>query len=353
MTLPSVVGQAIDAPVAEPQDVTTGACRSFEKTIGKRPISRLSPEERCPRDGHLMHVVGLEGLHGFPLRKMYKPIVETLRHGFEAAHAGRQHFRFVDSKADEFMCTWQRVIARCSCGMSCTFVWIGIGLSPAWYNLTGVPALQRGGVRTVYYETEPPSINQPCHWLNKGFDEVWTYTHMHSHHCSPVKYFPPGFVPSVTVDTGPTGEKAFPPAFFGWLVSRTVACSVWEQFSDVHVKADIKLTKGPNGTTHGSLAEVYNVWTEDDFKRLATRHNSFVNAHRSQECLHQRPYSQHHNESRANCEAFRMSQLLSMGSFVVSERCNPEDESNFHGIVEFPLAFRQIRCPSGSNGFPS
>ena len=40
-----------------------------------------------------------------------------------------------------------------------------------------------------------------------------------------------------------------------------------------------------------------------------------------------------------------MSQLLSMGSFVVSERCNPEDESNFHGIVEFPTGVSPDTMP--------
>ena len=317
---------------------------------------------RCIGTGQLVQVVHMRDLHAFHIGAMYTNMVRTMRVAFEAAYVDSStQLTFRADTADAFsgfprkQPRWPHMLQECVCGMGCTFVWVGIGLTAAWRNLTGIDELARNGVHTVWYETEPPSKASPCANLynlgpfalvgenRSAFREVWTYTHAHWSKCPEAKYFPPGFVSVATCDAGPSGELAARPAIFGSLMFRSVGCVAWKQF-DVHRRADMKLTRSGNSTS-GALVEVFNVWDDAGFQRLATTHNAFVNIPRQESCLKHEQYHEHVTTVRNPCEAFRMSQLLSMGAFVVSEFCHPEDARAFGGLIEFPTGLENDTFP--------
>ena len=69
------------------------------------------------------------------------------------------------------------------------------------------------------------------------------------------------------------------------------------------------------------LQYVYNVWNDTMFAReIVGRYNLSLNLHR--EC----------GDAQQPLEAFRISQLVSAGRLVISERSYPRDEAEYQGI---------------------
>jgi len=247
---------------------------------------------------------------GMPLlRHMYAPARDTLANGLRsrAAECGYDVTEYVDTDAPDRPLNLQRGDVA---------IWIGAMhrkkfVVPKWVLKKGHAAistatrLRNRGVYVIEYQTEPHS-----HEFNPGVAEVWTYTRAHRVPGlgAPTRYVPPGYLKPV----------------FKWQAQHETRPVDALFFVGHH--GPRRFCGDPAGgrfrVKDGSLAKSPPAWL---------RHTA-----------PNRAYLNHHKGCSGRwkpLEAFRLSQMLSIGALVVSDRADAADELEYEGLVLFQSDF--------------
>lgn len=327
---PSAEGEAKAGMAAGARVEGVAADRRGIAAATKRSPSPFAPTARRPRV-HIYHGKRIDGRLGY----MYAPIVRTLVRGFNSTTAHEDggggsgavvvHVGEVDASAEPTS-AFQREMLRL--GERDTFVWVGMKQhgTPPWAQL------RARGVFTIYYQTEPLPRSGVCILPPsrraappdpadaKLVDEVWDYSQWNvaqcegAAHAPRIRHVPPGaFAEPYTITPAPSGSSA----------GRGVARALF--------LGDPTLEERPKCFAPLSrlVTTVNDVWTDEALRRQflisASAPPIFVNLHKR--CLH--------DEAAQPLEAVRISQLLSAGGLVLSQRAAARDEVLFSGIVNF------------------
>ncbi|KAG8466998.1 hypothetical protein KFE25_000314 [Diacronema lutheri] len=251
---------------------------------------------------------------------MYEPAWQTLVAGF-AAYARARAPGALRLTADPRGCSALKNATR-QLGEGDLFIWLGRlhHEQPPWVDLN------KRGVHTVYYRTEP---DEPClsTVARTGAErhaptpaETWEYTHANSAAgCTAwpaprSRYVPPGA--PADAGAGPRSARLlaghpdvavldFVGATSGYAMR--VACLSY-------LSATIP---------HGAFRLAHDLWNEATWRRALARMSAVVNLHKN--C----------SDSAQPLEAFRVAKLLAYGCIVLSERSDARDEAAFAGMVTF------------------
>lgn len=263
------------------------------------------------------------------LRFMYAPLIQTLARGLNASGAAVTVESITDEKARN-----QRFVASMTkLGVGDTFIWVGPKqhYQPPWQQM------RANGVVTVYYQTEPLGTIPGCFLPpnRKPFipppgeraivDEVWDYSRWNLQQCLPhaakagitLRHVPPGFIGDGPMPLGlpramsSSSPIPLPPrAYF---------------LGDV----ELEQRKACFAPLRHLVTPVNDVWDERALSELMSRGGDgpvvFLNLHKRCE----KP------EVTQPLESVRLSQLLSFGGLLVSQRSNPTDEAAYEGLVTF------------------
>lgn len=200
------------------------------------------------------------GMPAHDLKFMYKPVMDTLIHGFtelppdmeKALHTAGGVPRVIHGYG---LAAWRRRSGAVKLRAGDVFVWIGPYGSeePNWQ------AMRRAGVRTVYFQTEPTDT---CSFANTDPNELWEYSWHNFDSCAPrlpagttLRYVPLGYSePPAAALSGPRD----PPAerheltFFGFPYYNAGRKRCYER---------LKSALGP------ALNATWSNWSPDDFER--------------------------------------------------------------------------------------
>lgn len=186
-------------------------------------------------------------------------------------------------------CNASVLLSHVPLGAACTFVWIGEAFSRSSINL----AQLRPRCTTINYQTEPDELEGHA---KSRWNGVWSYTRKHSSSL----YAPPRYDPSAPAVT----HEDTRPIFVGFWKYRSVGCELVRN-------------------TPSSLRMVEYVWSDEDLTAAVGNGSIFVNIHK--QCSAPQP----------PLESLRVSQLLSRGALIVSQRSWHADEAEFEGLVDF------------------
>ena len=163
-----------------------------------------------------------------------------------------------------------------------------------------------------------PGVRRPIvppSQMPKVVDEVWEYSLANVQACRkhprapPLRHVPPGYL------SAPEASDAPPPS--ERLADRTRAIFL----GDLGLEERARCV----GELRPLVWPINDVWDEAAMARLALSARMVVNVHKR--CLQP--------EELQPVEATRLSQILSMGGAVVSQRSHPHDEAAYSGLVTF------------------
>ena len=263
-----------------------------------------------------------DGGRGHDLAFMYKPVMDTLVSGFSDMPS-----RFRSDGIKPRVIHGHGVGAMRSMMRSMfngdsnsirpdVFIWIGpVGSeAPSWQMLN------RRGVKTVYYQTEP---SDGCNFGSTDHvQELWEFSWHNFDMCKPrlpkrmtMRYVPLGYnEPSAaSIAAATAAESPTTPAeliFFGYPFYKSGRARCYGQ---------LQRTLGER------LNATWSIWREADFEtwwRDSGRWAAHLNLHK-------------HCENNHNPVVFRTSFLLSRGAIVVSEHSYARDEREYDGLVHF------------------
>ena len=261
---------------------------------------------------------------------MFAPIVRTLLLGFNATGASVSIEEV--SASEDGRLKLSREARRL--GRRDAFVWIGVKQHafPPWQEM------RHNSVRTIYYQTEPlpagggcllpPNRRASTSIGSPLVDELWDYSEWNLMQCARLPHtpilrlLPPGDVSTRRIEHAAGGGGVSRVLFLG----------------------DVTLEERAScfAPLRSLVTPINDVWSEEALAKLVATHPPpiFIN-------LHKRCAAQ--SEAMQPIEAVRLSQLLSLGAIVLSQRSNPRDEARYAGIVEFatiqelPAAIRKLQ----------
>ena len=203
-------------------------------------------------------------------------------------------------------------------------VWVGPFFC-CWAKMPPWDILRSRGTYVVYYQTEPD--NSACHFKIDDVDEVWDYSPNNVKRCAglpraPIlmRHLPPGSIGNNCYVSQPASAEAAL-VFLGDIdvVPRRRLC--WEEVKKQGTNTSSSLKE--------RLVSINNAWTRDDLMAVFNKSSTgiFLNLHKECGRLRTRPYPP--------AESFRFAMLLQVGGLIISERCSPEDEQMYDGLVDF------------------
>lgn len=177
----------------------------------------------------------------------------------------------------------------------CAFLWLHTDRLAAAER--DAKSFLHAACRWIHYCGDP----KRCDNFPSPYSSTWAYSHVYS---SRAAYVPPLYVHTSVRLTheDPT------PVFFGAMSLRNQSCA---------------LLRNRPGWVRERLREVHSVWSAAAMAQQLGRSSVFINLHRA--C----------DNGSAALESFRLSQLLSVGALVVSQRSNRLDEREYEGLVTF------------------
>jgi len=229
-----------------------------------------------------------DGWGGNKLNWMYAPARETLVEGFKNLNVK------IDTR---IKCYDWKLIKPNS-----IFIWIGD------YHAPKVPwnLFKRKKIYTIYYQSEPWNENKK--W-NFNAHEIWDYSLRNVNKIKKrvkeskiVRFVPPGYLESEKIIQKSSNDIKL--VFFGDARWRPQYKHMKDIFND-------------------TLINERNVWNKNAFNNFINKPyvSIFLNLHKHNNCL---------------CvESVRMSQLLSAGALIISEKSDPLDENIFKDYVIF------------------
>ena len=285
---------------------------------------------------------------------MYAPIRNSLRvraRTFARVYAG---LTLVEPRTHEHHAALEaelRVIDHVA--PPCAFVWLGVGYrrirwTPAKLRHSPIPldsdALPPTAVariqrrcKLVYYETEPAP--KPNLVSLPFFDAVWSYSTFHHQFAAPCddrgcdrpnssavtppwSYVPPLFVQAQFVASH---EESAPILLSGMSRHEWESRNICPQSHGSENRQITKLPANVRVLGARNASDPQGLWTPHAFRKALANASLIVNLHKDA-CtpLAAQPL-----------ETFRLSQVLSVGLIVVSQRCVPTDERIFAGLVDF------------------
>ena len=300
-----------------------------------------------------------DGSACFNLESMYEPIRATVRkraHSFVRIHGGSV---LVEPHAPEHHRALERELRSLDdVAPPCVFVWLGVGYRrmrftaaavrhsavPVWSDAISPTAVARIKQRCkfVYYETEPAP--KPNLLSLPFFDAVWSYSTYHAQFAvscaAPPRRCEYNFKAGASEQTPPW--SFLPPLFVAQpfrpshnngapvLLSGTCRAE-WE-------REVAKCGHAPQWRSHGPVlpdalrvlgarnaSSPVGLWTSQALGMALENSSIVVNIHKNA-CAP--PHAQ-------PLETVRVSQVLSVGMIIVSQRCTPADEELFAGLVDF------------------
>ena len=218
------------------------------------------------------------------------------------------------------------------------FVWVGLfRLVPEGER--ALRTLAANGVHTVFYSTDAADMaagapGWACKLNNRlSVQEIWEYSHATIDFCRAhtlghlTRLVPPGFLPP-PVHPAHLRKKVKPPQQLVLLAAITYA----PRIACVHALNASLAAHAPAV----QLLQFNDAWSDEALTECTQQHSFFVNLHK--EC---------HLE--VSCETLRFAQLLNAGAAaVLSDRCHPQDELDWAGLVTFanrsalPAAFLKV-----------
>ena len=329
-----------DPPAPLPPAAAAAAVAELRERMGTAPSNPVGGALRA--NVHVCHGRRDDGKLAF----MYSPIVRTLVEGFQAAGSSVA-VRTVGAAANETAAfrAWARRL-----GARDTFIWLG----PKQHGTPPWAEIRAAGAFAVYYQTEPislaagggcmmpsarrpipPSASLPTNFV----DEIWEYSMANVLACRrhprapPLRHVPPGYVAP--------GYVALPASFATARASK--AATLAAEAASTHALAggddrgrgneraiflgDLSLEERARcvGALRPLLRPINDVWDDGAMARLAGSARLVVNLHKR--CMQ--------SEQAQPAEATRLSQVLSAGGAVVSQRSHPQDEAAYAGLVSF------------------
>ena len=230
---------------------------------------------------------------GINLEFMYAPIRNTLIEGFKNLNVK------IDVKNNCFK--WELLLEKD------IFIWIGCTIGAKekipWIEL------KARNVYTIYYQTEPSAKsyvnNNLCH-------EIWDYSFKNVQIIKQlvgnnkiVRYVPPGYLKNEKIIQKKIKNK------------KLIFLGTWWNRSKFNT-----LEKQMNSKKNKKLIKTNSIWNKQQWKKFINKkyNGIFINLHK---------------DGCDNMEAVRMSQLLSVGGIIISEKANEFDMGEYKDYVIF------------------